>query len=280
MVRMLRIPTSDDLGLAVHDHGGTGPVALLCHATGFHGAVWEPVAAELEDRFRCVAPDFRAHGASRVPEGAPLGWDRVADDVIAVIDALELPEGQLLGVGHSMGGAALILAELRRPGTFRGLWLFEPIVFPPQAGEGGNMLAEGARRRRPAFPSRPAALDNFASKPPLDRLRSDALHAYVRHGLVERPDGSVELACRPDDEARLYEGGSQHGAWARLAELRCPVVIARGEDEAGPAGFAPSQVDQIPGARLEDVAHVGHFGPLEAPSAIAARILDFAAGLG
>jgi pimeloyl-ACP methyl ester carboxylesterase len=280
MVEMPRVPTSDDLTLAVHDHGGTGPVALLCHATGFHGAVWEPVVAELQGRFRCVAPDFRAHGASRVPEDAPLGWERVADDVIAVIDALELPEGQLLGVGHSMGGAALVLAEQRRPGTFRGLWLFEPIVFPPQPVDGGNVLAEGARRRRPVFPSRPAALDNFASKPPLDRLRADALHAYVRHGLVESPDGSVQLACRPDDEARLYEAGGQHGAWTRLPELRCPVVIARGEDATGPAVLAPSQVERIPGARLDDIAHVGHFGPLEAPSVIAARILTFAAELG
>ena len=275
------VPTSDDLTLAVHEHPGEGPAALLCHATGFHGAVWDPIVTAIDGRLRCVAPDFRAHGASTVPEGARLEWHGVADDVLAVVDGLDLPAGQLLGVGHSMGGAALVLAELRRPGTFRGLWLYEPVIFPPGAGGGPrNPLAEGARRRRPEFPSRAEAIENFASKPPFNRLRADALHAYVRHGFVEQPDGSVRLACRPEDEARTYEFGGSHGAWDRLGELRCPLVVACGEDDFGPALVAPGIVERVPGARLDRIDHVGHFAPLEVPDTIAARILAFAAGLG
>jgi pimeloyl-ACP methyl ester carboxylesterase len=287
MARMRAVPTSDDLTLAVHEHAGDGPPALLCHATGFHGVVWEPVVTAIGGRLRCVAPDFRAHGASVVPEGARLEWHGVADDVHAVIDALDLPAGQLLGVGHSMGGAALVLAELQRPGTFRGLWLFEPVIFPSTAASavdrapvGGNPLAEGARRRRAEFPSRAAAIENFASKPPFNRLRADALHAYVRHGFVDQPDGSVRLACLPENEARTYEFGSSHGAWDRLGEISCPVVVACGDDDFGPALVAPQLAERIPCARLDHVPSVGHFAPLEAPDAIAARILAFAAGLG
>jgi pimeloyl-ACP methyl ester carboxylesterase len=274
---MRHVPTTDGLTLAVHEHPGDGPPALLCHATGFHGAVWEPVVAALGGALTCAAPDFRAHGASTVPEDAPLHWEGVGDDVLAVVDALGLPPGDTVGVGHSMGGAALVLAELRRPGTFRGLWLFEPIIFPPGLDRAGpNPLAEGARRRRAEFASAAEALDNFASKPPFGTLRADALHAYVRHGFVDRPDGSVRLACRPEDEARLYEGGSRHGAWERLPELACPVTIACGEDREGPALIAPRLAERIPGSRLERLPHVGHFAPLEAPPAIAARVVAFA----
>jgi pimeloyl-ACP methyl ester carboxylesterase len=278
---MRQVPTTDGLTLAVHEHPGDGPPGLLCHATGFHGAVWEPVIAELAGALSCTAPDFRAHGASTVAEGASLDWSGVGDDVLAVIDDGGLPAGEVIGVGHSMGGAALLLAELRRPGAFAGMWLFEPIVFPPELASGGgpNPLAEGARRRRPTFGSSAEALANFASKRPFGVLRADALHAYVRHGFVEQPDGSVRLACRPDDEARIYEGGSRHGAWERLPDIACPVVVARGEDLMGPAAFAPDVAARIPGARLEDVPHVGHFGPLESPGAVAARIRDFVASL-
>jgi pimeloyl-ACP methyl ester carboxylesterase len=282
---VLRVETPDGLHLAVHAHGGDGPPVLLCHATGFHGAVWDPVAAELGGDLDRWAVDFRGHGASSVPEGSPLqDWAAFGEDVLAVVDGLGLPPGGVLGVGHSMGGAALLLAEQARPGTFRGVWAFEPITPPRAAMPGGpNPLSEGARRRRPGFASAADALANYAAKPPFDRLRADALHAYVRHGFVPDPEAgpqAVRLACRPEDEARVYEGGGSHGAFERLGEVGCPVVVAHGEDPAGPAAFAPPVADALPRGRLEPIAHVGHFGPLESPTAIAAAIRAFATELG
>jgi pimeloyl-ACP methyl ester carboxylesterase len=283
-----RVPTPDGVDLAVHDLGGDGRPTLLCHATGFHGAVWEPLARALPAGLRPWAVDFRAHGASVVPPDAPLSWEVFGTDVLAVVDALDLPAGEVLGVGHSMGGGALLLAEQARPGTFRGLWLFEPIAPPPGAmpvdpdRPGPNSLAEGAARRRATFPSAAAALDNFASKPPLHQLRSDALHAYVRHGFVADPEAGpdgVRLACRPADESRIFGGGAAHEAFAHLDEVGCPVVVAVGDDEVGPGLFGPALVDALPAGRLEPFGQLGHFGPLEAPGRVAAAVAAFAATL-
>jgi len=276
---MRSVPTSDGLTLAVHDHGGAGRPTLLCHATGFHGAVWKPLSDALGDGFERWAVDFRAHGASPVPPGALLPWSAMGDDVLAVIDGLGLAAGQLLGIGHSMGGAALLLAEQARPGTFAGLWMFEPIA-PPSgalpATEGGNALAEGALRRRPTFPSTTDALANYAAKPPLSVARADALHAYVRHGFIAGEDGAAHLACRPEDESQIYRGGGAHGAFDRLGEVRCPVVVACGGEPFGPAAFASAIAEALPSGRLEPHAHLGHFGPLEAPAELAASVRAFA----
>ena len=91
------------------------------------------------------------------------------------------------GVGHSMGGTALVMAELARPGTFRGLVLFEPILFPPDVNrpEGPSPMIEAARRRRAVFASRDEAYENFAGKPPLDALTPEVLRAYVDHGFAD-----------------------------------------------------------------------------------------------
>jgi len=278
--------TPDGLSLAIHEHGGTGRPTLLCHATGFHGAVWEPLSAALGEGFARWAVDFRAHGASEAPPDPVMPWEEIAGDVLTAVDALALPAGEILGVGHSMGGACLLLAELARPGTFAGLWLFEPIVFPG-AGAGGavagpppdNPLAEGALRRRRSFPSRAEAIANFSSKPPFGSLRADVLHAYVRHGFVDGEDGEVHLACRPEYESQVYRGGGAHGAYERLGEVACPVVVAHGGDGGFPALIAPELAERLPGARLEAHPHVGHFGPLEAPTYLAASIAAFAATL-
>lgn len=282
---MQLLPGPDGTELAVHDLGGEGRPTLLCHATGFHGLVWSPFAAALGAGTRRWSMDFRAHGASVVPEGSALTWQGFRDDVLAVLDGLALPSGEIVGIGHSMGGAALLLAEQERPGTFAGLYLFEPITPPVGAlgGPGGpNPLAEGALRRRSSFPSAAEALANYAAKPPLHRLRSDALHAYVAHGFVpdeapEAPSGGVRLACRPADESRTYQGAPEHAGFAQLGQVRCPVVVAMG-DEPGPAAFAPAVAEALPNGTLERFGQLGHFGPLESPDRVAASAAAFAAG--
>lgn len=276
---MRSVPTTDGLTLALHEHGGEGRPTLFAHATGFHGAVWDPMAASLGEAYERWAVDFRAHGASLMPPGDPLPWTAVGEDVLAVVDALAIEPGTLLGVGHSMGGAALLLAEQARPGLFAGLWLFEPITPPTGALpslEGGGALADRALHRRPTFASIADALANYASKPPLRVARADALHAYVRHGFTAGEDGAVHLACRPADESQIYRGGGAHGAYEHLGEVRCPVVVACGGEAFGPAAFAPAVADALPHGVLEMHPHLGHFGPLEAPSELAASVAAFA----
>jgi pimeloyl-ACP methyl ester carboxylesterase len=276
------VPAPDGISLAVHEHGGEGRPTLLCHATGLHGAVFEPLSDALGSRFERWAIDFRAHGASQVPPDSPLPWSLMGDDVLTVVDALGVDPGRLLGVGHSLGGAALLMAEQVRPGTFAGLWLFEPIAPPPAAAarmRGSNPLADGAERRRPSFASHAEALANYASKPPLNVARADALHAYVRHGLVAAEDGAVHLACRPADEARVFRGTGVHDTFRALGTVTCPVRVVCGLADGGPAAFAPQVADALPRGTLERREHLGHFGPMEAPAELAASIRAFASTL-
>ncbi len=266
------VDSADGTPIATYDLGGSGTDVLLVHATGFHAGVWMPLVAQL-DEIRPTLLDVRGHGRSGVPE-AGMDWNGTAEDVLATVDALGLERP--FGVGHSMGGASLLLAELARPGTFRGLWVYEPIVIPPQivaAGDGAeNPLSAGALRRRDRFPSLEAAYANYRSKPPFSALDAEALAAYVLGGF--RQDGDeVTLRCRPRVEASTYQMGARHLAWDRLGELTCPVVVARGSDEVpGPAGFAPLIAQRIPGALLEEHPRLGHFGPLEDPAGMAVAV--------
>jgi len=278
------VQSSDGVDLAVHllaGAPGDRPI-LLTHATGFHALVWAPLARHLPG-FAVFAPDLRGHGDSPPPTGWDMAWDGFADDVLAVVDAMTgagVDTTDLLAVGHSKGGAALLLAEERRPGTFGALYCYEPVVMPPDAtmarsGDGDdNPLAQGALRRREQFASRDEAFANYSSKLPFSALDPDALHAYVDHGLADQPDGTVRLKCRPEIEAATYRMGGAHDGFAHLGEIRCPVTIATGAvGWAGPAAAAGRIADAIPNGRLDSFPDLGHFGPLEDPAGIAARIL-------
>src|SRR4051812_40897802 len=171
--------------IAVHDLGGTGATILYAHATGFHARCWVPVASRLP-HLHNIAYDARGHGDTPIGDDWPdaVDWQQYGEDATVVAERLAV-DGPVIGVGHSMGGAALLMAALDRPELFRALVVYEPIVMPndaPRMSGPDNHLAIGARRRRSSFPTFEDAIANYGSKPPLNIFTDEALEAYVRGG--------------------------------------------------------------------------------------------------
>jgi pimeloyl-ACP methyl ester carboxylesterase len=274
-----RVTGHDGVDLAAYDFGGDGAPLVLAHATGFHARAFDPMVEVLRASFHCYGFDERGHGASAIPTSGDFDWRHSAADLGAVVAHFGL--NRPFGFGHSCGGALLILDEQARPGAWRAMYTFEPVIPPPAAfGDRPddrsadlttNPRAAGALRRRTEFSSRHAALENFAGKPPLDVLAPAALAAYVEYGFVDSGPTAVTLACRPESEAATYANALWHGAWDRLGEVNCPVVVACGADSAHFTPAANQAVaDRLPRGRLEVIAGLGHFGPLQNPAQVAA----------
>ena len=269
--------------LTVHDWGGSGAPTLLAHPTGFHGRIWAPVADRLVAAGRHVwSFDFRGHGDSVAPEpfDGTYAWPNFADDALAVVDHLGVGgEPSFVACGHSKGAAALLLGEAGRPGTYPRVWAFEPIIF--KSGAFGPVedfpMARNARRRRNEWASVDEIYGAYASKPPLDVMTPESLHAYVEYGVRDRGDGVLELKCRPDVEAAVYTMGPVNGAWERLPEIDAPTVVACGEasTDIGPP-LAEQIADRLPHGELEVWPGCGHFGPQQDPDRCASSMLRFA----
>ena len=274
------ISSVDGVTIAVHDFGGNGSPVLLSHATGFHAHCWEPLAADLASgRHHVVGFDHRGYGDAETVDPAGIEWRQYGNDALSAARWLSSAHGgaPVVGVGHSMGGASLLMASLVEPSLFSALFVFEPIVFPPpdpsEPDRPPNPLAGGARKRRSSFGSFDAALENFAAKPPMSSFHPRAREAYVRHGFKATQDGSVELKCLPEHEARTYETGGLHGTWDDLERVTVPTwVIAGAPAPFQPSGIAGRIAERIPGATYVQFDEMGHFGPLEKPSTVATLV--------
>lgn len=299
MTRAIEVPASDGTRIAVHGLGGQGRPVVAVHAAGFLAETLRPLANALGDSYRWWAPDLRGHGVSAAPPDLDFSWSGFALDVLAAariaVSHLTADEhrvsvtslgpkvpggdpGQLVGIGHSVGATALLVAEASCPGTFAALYCYEPILVPPADRRplgSPNPLSAGARRRQATFASRSAAAERYRNRGPLSRLDPAVLAAYVEHGFADLADGSVTLRCRPEHEALVYDYGLTSDAFDQLARVRCPVTVAVGADSTDRGRTtAPVVVAALAHGHLVELDGVGHLGPLESPTTVAASILD------
>jgi pimeloyl-ACP methyl ester carboxylesterase len=269
----------DGLRISALDWGGHGEPLLLLHPTGFCAGFFHPLASRLRDGYRPIGIDARGHGRTgSAPGRRGLSFAQLADDVVSVADALSIDRCVILG--ESLGGGVGLLVDAARPGLIRRLLLCEGIAFDhtalagrppgPQLEGHDNYMATIARKRRAVWPDRATVRASYASRPPLDVLEPEALDAYLRWGFVDRDDGSVELACSPDDEAATFEAAvgaaSAPAAWEHLASLSCIATVLAGADSNLPTAWFAAQADRA-GADLVVVAGSHFFLQEDTPRA-------------
>jgi non-heme chloroperoxidase len=112
---MPTITTKDGTQIYYKDWG-TGPVVTFSHGWPLNSDAWDGQALFLAQHgYRCVAVDRRGHGRSGQASGGN-DMNGYADDLAAVIEALDLKEATL--VGHSTGGGE-VARYIGRHGTKR-----------------------------------------------------------------------------------------------------------------------------------------------------------------
>src|SRR5271165_1078990 len=120
---------SDGAVLSFRDFGSGQPVVLL-HPTPLDCEYWRPLIENLGG-IRAIVPDLRGHGQSelgsnlpvgtfaRVPDAPVLTMARLATDVIALLDHLQLQSAVFAGC--SIGGYVLLELWRRIPDRIQGL---------------------------------------------------------------------------------------------------------------------------------------------------------------
>jgi pimeloyl-ACP methyl ester carboxylesterase len=138
----------------------------------------------------------------------------------------------VVGVGHSMGGVATLLASLKHPGLFRAVVALDPVLFTGTrllAFRALSLLgmssrippASLARRRREHWGSREEAATSYRKKPLFRHFDEGCFQDYLTHGLTEAPGGGFRLTIPREWEVRIFET-PPHGVWRRLRAVEVP----------------------------------------------------------
>ena len=250
--------TSDGLELAYDDIAPAGHerTILLVHGfasnrsegwrrTGWYGAFERR-------RIRCVALDQRGHGESAKPhEPGAYGRDRLAGDVLNLIDHLGLPQVDLFG--YSMGSRVALAVALQAPDRISNLML---------GGVGGSLIAE---RERPQ--GNPMADAMLAEDP--ETIAEPMLRSFRQFADEQGEDRHALAACSQSLSAPFDVPA--------MGRLPMPVLVVTGQrdDLAGDVealaqAFAHGHAVVVPGC--------DHFSAI--PHALTkAAVFDFLDGM-
>ena len=239
---------------------GDGDAVVMIHGLGGTSNTWYPQVGPLARFCRVVRLDLE--GSGRSPAAGALSIASFADDVTAMMDALDIPAAHLCG--HSMGTIIGQHIAAKQPERVRSLALFGPLAEPPAPA-------------RQAMRERAATARKDGMTPIADALVQAATSAETK---AHRPAAAAfvrEILMRQDPEgyARTCEALAA-AASADLASIRCPTLLVTGdEDGVSPPPAVEALGERIAGSRLIVLGGCGHWTPIEKPSQVSAALLNF-----
>ncbi|MBI3766974.1 MAG: alpha/beta hydrolase [Deltaproteobacteria bacterium] len=268
---------------------GDGPLVLCLHGFPDHLESFRhqlPVLAAAG--FRAVAPCMRGYAPSAIPKGGGYQTAALAEDAIAIIEALGYDDAVVFG--HDWGALAAYGAALAAPQRVRAL-VTAAIPYGPQFMTAFTTNYTQQRRSwymfffQTPFAEAAVAYDDFAF---LERLWADwspewrwpeeammrVKETFRRPGVLEAALGYYRAAFNPalqDPRYAVLQGRML------MEPIDVPAMVLHGADDGciGVELLEGMDAFFLRELRVEIVPGTGHFLHQEAPDAVNRLILDF-----
>ncbi|MGA3081554.1 MAG: alpha/beta fold hydrolase [Terracidiphilus sp.] len=265
--------TGSGAKLAFRDAGSGLPVVFL-HPTPLDGEYWRPLIEDLAG-VRAIVPDLRGHGNSQlgslpvggfslVPDAPVLTMARLAADLLALLDHLNLPDA--LFAGCSIGGYVLLEIWRQAPERVRGLAC---VCSKPQPDAAANLARRAATIAQARAGGSAALFDGMAQTliGASARERRPEIVAELRARMTLTPEALVAvqagLATRPDSVPTV-------------ATIDVPLLAIAGDEDSA---VTPAEMEAfhaaLGGCEYHLLPDAGHFAAYEQPRKVAALLADW-----
>jgi pimeloyl-ACP methyl ester carboxylesterase len=238
-----------------YETAGQAEPVLLLHGGFSTIESWGAQVPPLAERYRVYLPERRGHGRTPDVEG-PTGFDIMARDTIAFMEALEISSAHL--VGWSDGGNVGLEIALARPDLVGKLVII---------GAGDDFDVVGSDG-----PKYTAEL-----RAQTEHLTPDALPPMLREAYEQlSPDGADHFPVVFDKLIAAWRSGPRH-ALGDLARISAPTLVMVGDDDVITVDHAAAIHRTIPDAQLAVVPGTDHLLMFEKPDLVNRIILEFLA---
>lgn len=224
---------------------------------------WRSHLKQWQRRRRVIAVDLRNHGRS--PHVTGMGYEAMAEDLLALLDRLGVARAHLLG--HSMGGKVAI--SLARLAPSRVASLIVADIAPRAYGHDHDSVFAALRRVEAGRPTNRREADALLA----EHVEESAVRLFLATNL-ERDDAGIlrlrlGLDAIQDDYATLMKEPAGAGAFEG------PTLVLRGAHSGYVTDeMLPALREVLPRAEIETL-EAGHWLHAEQPKAFQAAVNTF-----
>lgn len=245
------------------------PPVLLVHGWGGTGSYWAYTANELSQTVKVIVPDLPGTGRSQPVLKAQTMFDQVKA-LTDLVDTLELETVQV--VGHSMGGAMVLLLAEKRPQeierivltslTFFRTWSQKEIYRSVMRAFKASMRLRGEWMAAVPGMERMMAKNYFYRVPDNTPLLKQGLMDFLQL------DKGTAAACADD--------ATDPAIPAAGAKVRVPVMlVACRQDNMMPMENVDHTANIIPDCDVRWIEECGHLPMVEKPDEYLSILRDF-----
>jgi pimeloyl-ACP methyl ester carboxylesterase len=238
------------------ERSGSGAPLVLIHGFPLDHSTWEALLPHLEGA-DVILPDLRGFGESAVVDGAYTMAD-MADDVIALLDALKIEKAAF--VGHSMGGYVALEIARKHSRRVSGLGLVSTQALPdaPERKAGRYATAEQVGAQGSVVVAEAMA----------PKLSSNPQHIEALRELILRQSAAGVMGA-------LGAMAERADSTDLLSTFKIPVAIVVGlADVVIPVDRSREMKALIPQASLTEIPNAGHMPMWDAPVETAKALKD------
>lgn len=246
-----------------YEQCGQGRPVLFVHGFPLDHALWSDQLTELAEFGRLIAPDLRGFGKSHSARVEGMTLERIADDLIALLDGLGIVEPVVL-CGLSMGGYIAFEFVRKYPHRLAGLVLCDTraAADSPEVKAARQTMAERVRREGVGHVIE-------AMRPRMFSPRT----LEQRPQVVERWKAMVQRCPVETIAAALRAMGARPDSTALLPQIDRPALVIVGSDDVtSPPEEMRAMANALPRSRFVVIPEAGHLTPMENPTAFNAAL--------
>jgi aminoacrylate hydrolase len=244
-------------------HGDGFPVMFISGLSGV-ASFWKDQVPTFARKFDVITHDHRGIGQSDVTRSG-YTVDRMAADVIGLMDALEIKRAHV--VGHSTGGAIAQILALEHPRRL------------------ASIVIASSWTKADAYFRRLFALrrETLARLGPASYVQASSLFLYPSFYIARNNEKLRQIEAQmlasfsaPEITLSRIDAILAFDRTAELGRIRTPTLVMAAQDDLiTPAYFSEELARSIPGAEAKFLAQGGHFFNIVLPREFNQAVIPF-----